>query len=330
MIRPPAPPPPAQPPQPLPDDGDLRAHSSLGMVSPESEQRRLDTRDVSGPGRSHSIVRSSVRSSLDTVAEQVAHTNNPEDPDAPQSRPAAESTSVQPPSYNEATERISIFIDASALQAIQDSRGSFSVDLLEKIGAAQRDQYRFQGTPSPCTHRPISQSFAPPAQTTRRPLPPLPLAARSNSRRPENDEAGYAHPCGGITHPKHPMHQNTPDEVTTRSCDKCECTLAHHPQLGKVLPKDENRSRPGCCNFAAALMYTKKPGRSEAEAAAQVPANRRVEVVSPPHSRATAEETLHIDELNVAERKPLTKMEKALLRKVEFGAKVDNSILQLC
>jgi len=31
-----------------------------------------------------------------------------------------------------------------------------------------------------------------------------------------------------------------------------------------------------------------------------------------------------------AERKSFSKLEKALLRKVEFGSKVDNSILQLC
>ena len=224
---------------------------------------------------------------------------------------------VQPPSYNEATERISIFIDAYALQAIQESGGNFSEEFLEKIRAAQRDQYHFQSMPS-CTQHQRSLS-TPLVQTTRRPLPPLPRT------RTENVEAGYAHHhCGSYTLP---MHQITPDQMAVTPSQITGRSETGGGYGDPRLPKDENSN-------LVASTYTKipVPGRSEAAACTQAPANpdHRIGAILPPHSSGTAEESLHIDELNVAERKPLSKMEKALLRRVEFGSKVDNSILQLC
>lgn len=44
---------------------------------------------------------------------------------------------------------------------------------------------------------------------------------------------------------------------------------------------------------------------------------------------AEEEKSLHVEELNVPSRKPLSKMEKALLRRVEFGSNVDHSNLHL-
>ena len=44
---------------------------------------------------------------------------------------------------------------------------------------------------------------------------------------------------------------------------------------------------------------------------------------------AEDEVSIHVDELNVPSRKPLSRMEKALLRRVEFGSNVDHSKLQL-
>ena len=304
-----------------------RDTSAIGVTLPINGS--LDVRDVYGPGES--------QSTPPPGGTSVSHNHGSPD----------HHEHVQPPSYNEATERISIFIDVNALQAIQESRVNFSV----------RDQYQFQSTPSCTQHQhSLSQSFTPLVQTTCRPLPPLPRT------RSENVEAGYGHQscahhhCGGHTLP---MHQITPDQVAvtpsgitgrsesgvskeerSRLCDKCECTLEHHPQfrpstLGShsgingdlSLPKDGNSN-------LTAFTYTRIPvlGRSEATACAQAPdiPNHRIGVLLHPHSSGTAEESLHIDELNIAEQKSLSKVEKALLRKVEFGSKVDNSILQLC
>jgi hypothetical protein len=50
---------------------------------------------------------------------------------------------------------------------------------------------------------------------------------------------------------------------------------------------------------------------------------------SPRRPNAEDEASLYVDELNAPSRKPLSKMEKALLRRVEFGSNVDHSNLQL-
>ena len=373
-----------------------RGTSSIGMTLPnsslssESEQELLDVRDVSGPGRSRSA-----RTSVNNEIEQRAHTNDP----ARQSHQRAPSTAsgstgtsrassdrkepVQPPPYNEATERISIFIDVDALQAIQGSSESFSMGFLEKIRAA-RDQYHLQGT-LPNTYYPAPQPFTPRAQTIHRPLPPLPITARPDSRRPEeNVESGYVHHRSSVILPMHQSAFNdmaalpaTPDRIPARadnwahSCSapehsphKCECTLDHHPQFrlsvlephsshpGKSIPSTKHAYRPQPaatsetalsdtvdlhlhltspqqpCNLTK-RMYTELCGQSEASKAPPSHHIATIALPQPPQLDATAEESLHVDELNVAERKPLSKMEKALLRRIEFGLKVDYSILQL-
>jgi hypothetical protein len=376
-------------------------NGSLGVLGSENEQGLRALQDVSGPGRSDSV-----RTALNTTAEQEVHTNHPEarlprQPRQPSSATLeAESTSVplaspdrhehvQLPSYNEATERVSIFIDGYALQAIQESSEDYPVGFLEKIRAAQRDQYDFQRSPPDAPHLP-PRPFTPPTTTTttttHRPLPPLPPTARCHLRRPEDVDAGYAHHCGSISPP---MHPSTPDQMTaapshrsgrserwvsggtTRTCSAtgnsrhyCDCILEHHPQFrrriwephssheGVPLPTRAYRPHPAVspvieshrpalpdtpdlhphhlagplqqpCNYT----YTKIRGGSEASQAR--PPGDRIGVVSPLHWGVMVEESLHVDELNVPERKPLSKMEKALARLIEFGPKVDYSKLQL-
>lgn len=360
-------------------------NGSLGVLGSESEQGLLNLPDVSGPGRPHSV-----RPSLSIITEQGAYTN---DPEARQSHPstsatpAAERTTVslaspdlhqhaQPPSYNEATERISIFIDGSALQALQESSESFSVGFLETIRKAQRDQYHFQRTPS----HPLPQPFIPPTQTTRRPLPPLPTTARSNAHGPENVEAGFAHHLDGVV----PRTAHSCCAETTHTCSggcsapkvsRCshDCTLEQdvpeqdipergilEPHFGygdKSLPKHAHRPQSAVtsvievhhpalpdtadlllhfappqqpCTLAGSTCSTKPCGQSEA---AQAPPSHFTgdikPDIKPEHLNVMAEESLHVDELNVVERKPLSKVKKALLRQVEFGPKVDYSNLQL-
>jgi hypothetical protein len=142
------------------------------------------------------------------------------------SLPPPESDDV-PPSYNEAAECISIFIDCYALQAIQETSECFSVQFLEKVIAAQRDQVQFQGSPSDARH-PLPQPITPPAQTAPSPLPPLPLPVRSNSRRPENVEVGFVHHRGSITLP---MLQSTLDQV--------DATPNHNATVEEPLHVDE-------------------------------------------------------------------------------------------
>ena len=356
-------------------------NGSLGALGSESGHALLDARDVSGPGRPHSTP-----PLVNTTIEQGAHIGGSEVRQSyrrtsaiPAENTGASSTSsdrhehAQLPSYNEATERISIVIDGDALQAIQDSSESFSVGFLEKIRAAQRDQYHFQGGTSNTYYHSPPQSFAPPARTIRRPLPPLPL---TNSRRPEIVESGYVHHRSSIILP---MDQSAPGQMTVRSATpdhiparsanwnhscsapensrhKCECTLEHHPQfrlsvLGSPSGHGDNSFpkhaygpqpaatsetvHPDTVDLHLHLAPPQQPCNIVAPAFTvmrQVPPCNQIRVAAPsqgPQLNVEAESSLHFDELNVAERKPLSRMERALLRRIEFGPKVDYSILKL-
>ena len=362
-------------------------NGSLRSLSSENEQERLHVRDVSGPGRSH----------LNSTAIEQGGQN---DRGVHQSAIPAENERVRPPSYNEATERISIFIDGDALQAIQESSPTFSVGFLEKIRATHMDQCHVHGA-LPNTYHPISQAFAPPAQSACRPLPPLPLTARANarnSRHLENAEPGHTHHRHSITLPIHPSRLDrvavrtaTPDHIparskswiateTNKSCSapeaprpKCECTLEqHHPQSHlSILEPHSGHSgdrgllqhgywpqpapaasteatearRPDIVDLHLRLDPPQRPrhvriatpaykrmySRSDAT---QVPPHRRIEAIAPSlppqfNNAAEEEESLHVDELSMPVQKPLAKMEKALLRRVEFGPKVEYSVLRL-
>ena len=284
-------------------NGSLSSESEMGLL--------LDARGASAPGRA----------SVNNGAEHGAQANDP----ARQAHQRVYSTAsggtgtprassdrnehAQPPPYNEATERISIFIDSEALQALQASSesqgsgGGLSAGLLEKLRAA-RGQYHLQGV-LPNTYYPAPAPHA--QQTVRRPLPPVPTTARPDSR------SGYAHHRSSVIIP---VHQSAFDHISTpRRNEDVHLPLAP--------PQQQQQQQP--CNMGTRT-DPKLCGRSQAPPRDYV---GPIAPLHPPRLDTAAEESLHVDELDVAERKPPSKMEKALLRRIEFGLKVDYSILQL-
>ena len=285
-----------------------------GSFSSESEPGLLDALDASGSGRAL----------VNNGAEQHAQTNDP----ARQAHLRACSTAsggtgasrassdrnehAQPPPYNEATERererISIFIDGEALQAMQGSSEGFSAGLLEKI-RAERGQYHVQGA-LPNTYYPAPRTQT---QASRRPLPPVPTTAHPESRRPEESvRSGYAHHRRSVIIPVH-QSISAPrwNEDVHRWNEDVHLPLAPLQQQ-QPCNIDVRTDRKLCASQAPPRDYIGPIAPSQT-----------------PWFDTTAEESLHVDELDVAERKPPSKLEKAILRRIEFGLKVDYSILQL-
>ena len=358
--------------------GTTLSNSSLGspsaVIGSDRKRGPPDARDVSAPGRSASDNGSIDQAAHDhDSAARRSYQQASATPATPTStsRPSSRSDRhehVQPPSYHEATERISIFIDGGAMRAVQGPSEGFSAGILQKIRAAQRDRdhYHPQGTLPDSSHSLPPQLSVPPAPAARRPLPPLPTTHRvENVGGPGGD-----HHRSSVALPLHrsaPDVANgsaTPDNIPARSgsdtregprnrCD-CNCTLEHDPHFRlSIIGPHTGYGDPSL------LMHAYPPQLAAHTAVAahhavfsdpvevhlqlahrqraytllhQARPSHRVGGVvpsQPPRSSQGAEESLHVDELDVGERKPLSRMEKALLRRIEFGPKVDYSILQL-
>ena len=268
---------------------------------------------------------------------------------------------VQPPSYQEATERTSIVIDGGALQVVQGPSEGFSARPPER--AAQQNRYPQDTLPTSSRYLP-PQPSAPPAPAARLPLPPIPATEnvvgpgsihhRSSAvlslYRSEPDKMDVA-------------MRFTPGHIPARSAgsdtregprNKCNCKLEHDPQFRlSILGPHGGQGDTSLPMHAyppqlavhtaipAHYLVLSEPVEVQLHLAhpqqtfsllRQAPPGRRVGVVEPSYpskSNGAAAESLHVDELNVGGWKPLSKMEKALLRRMEFGLKVDYSILRL-
>jgi len=114
------------------------------------------------------------------------------------------------------------------------------------------------------------------------------------------------------------------------------CLLGSHTGVSPGLPEPIEPDRPPAYSRVDALpsggyinaSIAARPGdestlqRAGTEMGTNAPAPR-------PQSNATAEESLHRNELVGPRPRPLSKMEKALLRRVEFGSKANSLSLQL-
>ena len=268
----------------------------------------------------------------------------------------------RPPPYLKMIESELCWLDDEDLERLQQGNGDFIRRLLEKIKASQGESdpaapqsaspdldaflssAKTQNDLSDpvCSQRPRSEKFGDYWQDliTLAPFmdPPATKEKTTNANDLQDDPPPLSK-TGSFGEEEslkgEAMRQPIDEKSMLSNGSLLSCLLESHTGDSPALPEPIEPDRPPAYASVEVLpsggvSITARPGDestlqgtgTEAETETNTPVHR-------PRSNATAEESLHTDELVVPRPRPLSRVERALLRKVEFGSKANSPPLEL-